>query len=176
MPTLIDRIRKRVMDSAGDSKLPPPATPSEIAAAEARLGFKMPPLLKSLYTEIANGGFGPSQGFLGVPSRKVKAGYHLVNAYRRFAHRKKLKWPKRLLPINYLGCDVWFCIDCSDVNRRVIMFDSDLGGLEESDAATPRRSWPYPRNPFGVCFRVRSKSFETFLKVWLSDSSRLFRW
>lgn len=37
----------------------PPATPAQVAAAEARLGSPLPPLLKRIYLEVANGGIGP---------------------------------------------------------------------------------------------------------------------
>jgi hypothetical protein len=36
----------------------PPATPAQVHAAEFRLGFPVPPLLRLLYTEVANGGPG----------------------------------------------------------------------------------------------------------------------
>jgi hypothetical protein len=36
-----------------------PIDVSELKLAEAKLGFPLPPLLKRLYADIGNGGFGP---------------------------------------------------------------------------------------------------------------------
>lgn len=44
----------------------PPASLEQIAASEAVLGFALPPLLRRIYLEVANGGFGPGYGVLGV--------------------------------------------------------------------------------------------------------------
>src|SRR5206468_981225 len=40
----------------------PPVTPEALAAAEAKLGFPLPPLLRALYTQIGDGGYGPGRG------------------------------------------------------------------------------------------------------------------
>jgi hypothetical protein len=44
----------------------PPATEQQIRETEQQLGFPLPPLLRLLYTQIANGGFGPGYGIIGV--------------------------------------------------------------------------------------------------------------
>jgi SMI1 / KNR4 family (SUKH-1) len=44
----------------------PPASEEQLAATEAVLGFPLPPLLRTLYAEIANGGFGPGVGIRGA--------------------------------------------------------------------------------------------------------------
>lgn len=45
----------------------PPATEDQIRETEQQLGFPLPSLLRLLYTEIANGGFGPGFGIAGTP-------------------------------------------------------------------------------------------------------------
>jgi hypothetical protein len=179
---LLARIKHRVAAPPGGKPTipgvrlhPPPATAAEIARAEARLGFKLPPLFVTLYREIANGGFGPPHGFLGVPSRNAPASLDLVKAYRA-RDRAVQQWPARLLPVLHAGCDVHFCIDCSHIAHRVIVFDGDLGHLEESDVSEPRSLWPYPEHPLAVCFRTRADCFEGFLEMWLADETQLFRW
>ncbi len=49
-----------------DPQLPPPATPEAVRAAEEAVGFRFPPILTRLWTEVANGGFGPGDGIFGV--------------------------------------------------------------------------------------------------------------
>ena len=44
----------------------PPATDEQIAQTEEQIGFALPPLLKDLYQQLANGGFGFYLGFVGV--------------------------------------------------------------------------------------------------------------
>lgn len=44
----------------------PPATPDQLAATEQALGFPLSPVLRILYSELANGGFGPGYGLRGV--------------------------------------------------------------------------------------------------------------
>ena len=40
----------------------PPVTAEALAAAEARIGFPLPPLVSALYTQVADGGYGPGYG------------------------------------------------------------------------------------------------------------------
>jgi hypothetical protein len=49
-------------------KLPPllVATPQAIALAEVALRYSLPTLLRRLYLEVGNGGFGPGYGVLGL--------------------------------------------------------------------------------------------------------------
>jgi hypothetical protein len=44
----------------------PPATEAQIQETEAALGVPLPPLLRTLYTRLANGGFGPGVGLRGI--------------------------------------------------------------------------------------------------------------
>jgi hypothetical protein len=44
----------------------PPATPAQIWVTEDVLGVPLPPMLRALYTTVANGGFGPAYGIIGI--------------------------------------------------------------------------------------------------------------
>jgi SMI1 / KNR4 family (SUKH-1) len=178
---VVSAIKKRVFQPVGVKKkkgraplLRPPATASEISKAESQLGFELPFLLKTLYMEVANGGFGPGEGFLSVPSRNVAAGLNLVKTYRN-CNGRGWQWPTHLVPVVYAGCDVFFCLDYDSLKNRVVMFDGDLGGLEESDVSEPHSQLAYSDSPMGVCFRTISKSFHEFLEMWLEEESQLFR-
>lgn len=67
--SLFDRIRVHWPQSPF-----PPATEGQIRETEQQLGFPLPPLLRLLYTEIANGGFGPGLGIVGTPG-----GFRMTN-------------------------------------------------------------------------------------------------
>jgi hypothetical protein len=57
---------KKVVSGEEPSLAFPPATEQQLKATERQLGFSLPPLLRLLYTQIANGGFGPGYGITGV--------------------------------------------------------------------------------------------------------------
>src|SRR5260221_11519759 len=44
----------------------PPASEAQMRKTEQQLGFALPPLLRLLYTHVANGGFGPGYGMIGA--------------------------------------------------------------------------------------------------------------
>lgn len=44
----------------------PPATEEQLRLSEAVMGFEHPPLLQTLYLQVANGGFGPGRGLTGA--------------------------------------------------------------------------------------------------------------
>jgi len=54
-----------VLDPA--QALPPPVSAEQLARAGVLLGFALPALLRSLYLEVGNGGFGPGYGLARLP-------------------------------------------------------------------------------------------------------------
>jgi SMI1 / KNR4 family (SUKH-1) len=44
----------------------PPATEEQLRLSEEAMGFPYPPLLRTLYLRLANGGFGPAYGLVGA--------------------------------------------------------------------------------------------------------------
>ncbi|MDX6329418.1 MAG: hypothetical protein QOI83_1801 [Streptomycetaceae bacterium] len=59
-----DEVVEAVRALAQAGRLPNSATPEAVAEAEEVIGFPLPPLLRRLYLEVANGGFGPDEGIL----------------------------------------------------------------------------------------------------------------
>jgi hypothetical protein len=117
---------KRRTDSSKNVKTKkyPPASLAAVRQAEADLGFELVPFHKRLYLEVANGGFGPGFGILGV-----KGGFRddeygtLVDCYRRFAsmyREDRIEWPQGLLPIIDWGDFIWSCLDCIVGNNGLI--------------------------------------------------------
>ncbi len=63
----------------------PPASEAQMRKTEQQLGFALPPLLRLLYTHVANGGFGPGYGLIGVIggfSFTGSGGKNIVERYR----------------------------------------------------------------------------------------------
>lgn len=76
------------------TELPSPAPEAALDAAEARLGFPLPAQLRRVYSEVANGGFGPGGGLLSV-ERTVAAYVEMTSN----PWGPDQVWPAELLPI-----------------------------------------------------------------------------
>jgi len=116
--------------------LPPPATPVAVRAAEEAVGFRFPTLLGRLWTEVANGGFGPGGGIFGVEGGWEEERVALTIApFYLDAKRHNgfgLSWPEKLVPICYWGGDDYSAIDCTTT-------EGDVVDLLESKRWRPKR-------------------------------------
>ena len=102
-------------------------------------GFPLPPFLRSLYTHIANGSFGPGAGIRGVVGGYGKGTFASGNDetilkkhydreslidLRKYAEQWRRSsvdgqqlnlpsdvWPRQLIPICDLGCQQEVCVD-----------------------------------------------------------------
>jgi hypothetical protein len=165
--SLIERIRARIADDRPcehpGAWLPvqPPIAADVVAETEAGLGFRLPDLLRRLYTEIGNGGFGPVFGLLpltivslgGDPPREAE--FELAGDYTRLVSRYAASpqggWPTGLVPAFYCGCTVFELIDCRDPAGPVVWFDE---GTEELSVLFSGERVPIP-------------SLERRLQLWL---------
>ena len=117
-----------------------PATPEQIAATEAELGFPLPPLYRQLLTEIGNGGFGPGYGLLGAQGGHTDFdGRSLTEVYRQThdvaARRDSPLLPDKMLPICNWGCGIYSCLDCRETDAPVYFYNPDLHVLAEDRLA-----------------------------------------
>jgi hypothetical protein len=161
MMTLVDRIRERAQDPHRATSMShldpcqqyPPTSPLYIAAAEAAIELRLPPLLHKIYIHIGNGGIGPAWGVLGVEghphaytwsrtSRRQPIG--LIGVYYQW--RQWSAWPPQLVPICNWGCSHWSCLDCSQPEAPVIFYLGTRGEL-----------------------RLQSLSFASWMEAWLND-------
>lgn len=117
----------------------PPATAAQAAAAEARLGFPLPALLRRLFLEVGNGGFGPGAGLLGLPGAGADEGEG-VSAAGRYAALRRRKvaalWPSGLLPLCDWGHGILSCADCTRPEAPVVRVDPNMPKADE-DARIP---------------------------------------
>jgi hypothetical protein len=141
MDSLIARIKARVTDAlrAVDAAtwvcpmptIAPPATLAEVDAAEAALGFAIPPLLRRLYSEVGNGGFGPNYGLEGVPTiPPVPGTADIVALYEMYCCEPPPEhpahvWPRGLVPLISGGCLYMECVDFLHTPHAVVMFDGN---------------------------------------------------
>jgi hypothetical protein len=111
---LFERIRERV---ARDNQVScPVASQDAISAAESKLTFSLPPLLRACLTEIGNGRFGPGYGLMCVEGGTTSDSGELVDVYYAVQSDSKLlgkNWPKGVLPFCNWGCNLFSCVDCT---------------------------------------------------------------
>jgi len=136
-----------------------PLSPKAIEQAEARLGFQLPPLLKSIYLKISNGGFGDSYGFLGlVGGPRNEAGMDAVSLYESFREAdpddEHWHWPEGLIPVCHLGCGMYHCLQCGNSDTPVVWF--------EPNPHEDGESWVDSFVPF-------CPTFSEYLSAWLDD-------
>ncbi|WP_033823893.1 hypothetical protein [Kitasatospora sp. MBT63] len=147
-----DEIVAEIREIARADRLPPPAPAEAADAFEALTGFPMAPLLRRIYCEAANGGFGPGGG--GGPGyRRVEGGVvSLTASKRRFSNESSLlhlyrEWtsqpsaeqqyyPRHVLPLVTLGGVIWWCIDLS----------SPQGSMWGADENACDHHWLAPQN------------------------------
>lgn len=110
--------------------LPPVATEADLVETERQLGFSLHPLLRRLYTDVANGGFGPE--YLLMPLTGDDEVESIVGEYAAFTtEREKDRriWPVGVLPVLTYGCGMYAGVDCTDPNGAVLLYEPN-GGTE----------------------------------------------
>lgn len=134
-----------------------PASESTVQATEHALGFSIPPLLRELYLQVGNGGFGPSDGVVGLPGGASENGRSLPELYALMRLQpfddKYWKWPRYLLPILDWGCAIKSCVDCERTPYPVVRFDPN--GHQRG-------------TPWNSAFSVESSSLDTWFSDWMS--------
>jgi hypothetical protein len=149
----------------------PRATEAQLVETERGLGFALPPMLRTLYAEVANGGFGPGYGFVGaLGGAPDDMDMNLSHIYRAQRDGPPLfeesgvapgqpgwfepfydEWPLRVLRMVHWGCDIWSCLDTR--TGRVHRHES-LHGKRARDAMV-----------------VEADSLEQWLTRWLAGDS-----
>jgi hypothetical protein len=116
---LVERVRARMLHQ--ESRPEPPASHADVASTEAKLDAPLPSLLRRLYLEVANGGFGPRYGVLGVRGgfRSDSMGT-LDEAYRMF---RQERWPIGVLPMIDYGCTQLICLAIADAAGTIAIKD-----------------------------------------------------
>ena len=84
------------MSTPADRALPPPATAAALDDVEAQLGLPLPALLRRLYLEVADGGFGPEGGLI---SAADMASAYLELRAGSPSEVEDDEWPEGLLPL-----------------------------------------------------------------------------
>jgi hypothetical protein len=137
-----------------------PATDGQLVETERLLGFALPPALRTVYAEVANGGFGPGYGFVGAVGGASDSVYetHLAAAYRQDRESARaegpvVQWPRRVLRFLDWGCNIVSCIDAR--SGRILRYEFDSGVPEED-------------------MTVEADSLEEWLRRWLQGGELFY--
>jgi hypothetical protein len=134
---LIGRIRAKAV-AAGP--VPAPASRDAVAELEDQLGLRLPGLLVRIYTEVADGGFGPGTD-VSIPGYDVARLYplrRLVEVYqdnRSSDPAPYAAWPAGVVPMLFWGCFAEAAIDCLDDQAPVLLHESDV------EEVAPQEAW-----------------------------------
>lgn len=155
---LMEAVREKL-----DGSAPPAASHEEVAEAEQQLGFALHPLLRSLYTSVANGGWGPEYDAPGLiaGARPDSPTDGAVAWYRAMRQPDPDDpswpgWPTALLPVAHWGCAIWSCVDCTTEEGQVVRFDPNVAGT-------------FPHDPWRGVWLPESPSLAGWLDDWLND-------
>jgi hypothetical protein len=159
--TLIDRIRKQVSidqnnpDESDYRREPLPAMASAVIllATEHSIGFSLPPLLCRIYTEIANGGFGPGYGLIGIEGGFTDdLGRNIVDIFTDKNSPGFQKyfpdWPIQSISICHWGCAMYSVVDCSTTEYQ--MFHFEPNNLDIADYLMPH-----------------NRTFDQYMAAWI---------
>ena len=178
MPTLIVRLNERAHDperaidegegiTSGGKPIifvaALPATVQQIVNAEEKLGFVLPDLLRQVYQNVGNGGFGPGYGLFGLPTSADDERQLQTNP----------PWPVALLPLCNWGCGIVSYLDCSRSEAPVVRLDPNVEKDDLVEFAPLPLLFDSADAVEDACW-LESLSLERWLTDWV-DGKRLFK-
>jgi hypothetical protein len=154
---LIRRLQQRIQsEPTVDLAVCPPLRPRPPVKEEAlndamrQIGFPLPPLIRDLYTRVADGGYGPGYGVLPL----LGPTYNLVG--RRLQMNEEATpewaWPERLVELVNWGCHYFSGVDCSHKSCPVFFYNNDRA-VEDATLAD--------------CLLPEAETLEEWLSAWL---------
>jgi hypothetical protein len=159
---LIARIARRAanpdtqvdMECVAQPSIAPALRNVDAKQSERELGFALPELLKIVYEQVGNGGFGPGYGLMGVRSGATDdQGQDAVDAYRTYSSPDPDDptwiWREGLLPVCHWGCAIYSCIDCKNAEFAVVTFDPNIR-----------------EDTWAECFIPSRRNLESWLNAW----------
>lgn len=136
----------RVRVEAGARVCPSAATATDIAEVERALGLRLPAFYVRLLTEVANGGFGPGFGLIGIPPHGFiddDLGGNLVETYLQGRACEDLAWrtPRGLLHLCNWGCGTFSYVDTLSASAAVVTHDVLEDRVEYTETSVALAEW-----------------------------------
>lgn len=125
-----DELVEAIRTSVAGTDVPSPASREAIAETEAACGYRLPPLLVRLLTEVANGGFGPRGHVYGVRGHDWYSAEHFADMTEAALEiAGDPEWQRErdgMLPLIDWGCAIATWIDCRDPSGPLWVWDPNL--------------------------------------------------
>ncbi|MGW6503005.1 SMI1/KNR4 family protein [Nonomuraea angiospora] len=112
----------------------PPISQVDLHACEQRIGHELPELLRRVYTEVSNGGFGPSYDLLGLPPgghREYEGGPDALEEYEKYPEVSSVLG----FPLVAAGCSMYWYMSLTQPGNPVCLWDGD--GWDFPDEQSP---------------------------------------
>jgi SMI1 / KNR4 family (SUKH-1) len=150
---LLQRVAARAVQQAEEEErsLRPPVAAADLDWAEEQLGFRLHPLLRRLYSEIADGGFGWEGSFLPLARAVSETVAKVGQGVQDPAAGQRRCWPLEALAVLDWGCGMNAVVDCRSLEGTVLLVDPNPG--------LPDRA--------GEWF-LDAESLEAWLESWLT--------
>ncbi|MEU0965040.1 SMI1/KNR4 family protein [Streptomyces sp. NPDC005917] len=113
---VFEAVRARVLEGRPTSlpkrpTAPAPASQAAVDKVERVVGYPLPPLLRRLYMEVADGGFGPFGGIVGTTDEEVLEGY-VEYLEGELDVDEPPSPPRGVFFFCDFGCAMWALLDC----------------------------------------------------------------
>lgn len=165
---LIARLREYLLEPSGmdgistmrlpGSSVQPPLSPQVLEEAERDLGFALPPLLRELYLQVGNGGFGPGSGLFRLTGHP-KDDEAIVSTYKMSTGpdvpEEYNSWHPRHILVFHWGCNIYSVVDCTTTDGSVYRYWLDRYNAERDG----------PLHAFGI---LEADSLREWLELWLA--------
>ncbi|MET7462019.1 SMI1/KNR4 family protein [Nonomuraea sp. NPDC005501] len=102
----------------------PPISEADLRVRERRIGCELPELLRRVYTEVSNGGFGPSYDLLSLPPgghREYEGGPDALEIYEKYPEVSSVLG----LPLVAAGCSMYWYMSLTQSGNPVCLWDAD---------------------------------------------------
>lgn len=148
---LIDRIKAKVasrnarrLEQGKKLRSHPPASPERVTDAENMLGFALPALIREIYVQVGNGGFGPGQGIAGLEGGTLMYDEWTMPGLSRWMRgvdpaqeRAYRTWKPDYIVYCEWGCNVDTVVDCASPDLTVYTWENPPG-IRKNSAGTLR--------------------------------------
>lgn len=122
---LLDGLREELLRRGHE---PHPASEAAVSGAETAMGLTIPPVLRRVYLDVADGGFGPGYGAQSIPGGDGHEDWSdVVEAWQDFHTVAGILFPRWLMPLTAWGCGIWNLVDCRDDAGYVWGMDPNSG-------------------------------------------------
>jgi hypothetical protein len=138
------------------SRPAPPISEAEFETFERDSGLRLPDFLRRVYTEVANGGFGPAWGvnpLTGDEEMSIASWDRIVRSAKH--DDPEHPWPEDLIRLCEIGCNMYYGVDVTVRPSPVFKVDPTCGSTNidkwltrESDSVTDwLRAWAEKEPP-----------------------------